>query len=211
MIHLYAVAENLTALPDVNGVEDAELERQTAAGLDLVVSEHEETPGTSEDAVLAHARVVEALLPLSDALLPARFGLQFDDDSALEQVVQDHDDELHGSLRAVRGYVELGLRVVDGQPVEPLDASSGREYLEARSAEDRLGRELHAVLSERARSATRSEPSGGRLVLNSAYLVDPGAIAEFQQLVGRLQAEHPSLTFALTGPWPPYSFAGVSG
>ena len=86
MIYLYAVAEALDGLPELRGLHAAALERRTVDGLDLVVSEHEGTAvDATEEAVLAHARVVEALIGRSAALLPARFGRGFRDQDARDQ------------------------------------------------------------------------------------------------------------------------------
>lgn len=46
------------------------------------------------------------------------------------------------------------------------------------------------------------------LVLNGTYLVDAGA-GEFSAAVAELDRAVPDIRLELTGPWPPYSFAGV--
>jgi hypothetical protein len=209
VIHVYAITAGLDGLPEVEGIGGAPPQRLSCDGFDLVVSEHDELEAT-EDAVVAHARVVEKLVPLTDALLPARFGLEFDDKLSLEEAVQKRGGKLGESLEHVRGRVELGLRVVGGEPgEEEPPPATGRAYLEARAAENRLGRELHESLAARADGATRAEQPDPRLVLSSAYLVDPDTIPAFLGAVEELKSQHPGLTFALTGPWPPYNFAGV--
>ena len=207
MIYLYAIAKGLTTVPDVQGLEGAPLDRQRFDDFDLVVSEHAAKVEPSEEAVLVHARVVEALMPLAAALLPARFGLAFADTAALEQALREKAGTLEESLERVRGRVELGVRVV-GEQSAPRDVENGREYLEARRRQVAAADELHESLAARARASARGNASGG-LVLSGAYLVDPGSIPAFREAVGELESEHPSLSFALTGPWPPYSFAGV--
>ena len=213
MIYLYAIAEGLTDLPVVGGIDGVPAERHVCEGIDAIVSEHGAPVDPTEDAVLAHAHVVEALVPLATALLPARFGLGFDDVSALEKVLRERAADLRVSLDRVRGQVELGLRVVGEQRDEAPAVSNGRAYLEARRAQvtaaDRLAVELHEALAARASAATRKGQLGGRLVLSGAYLVDPGSVRAFREAVDELESEHSALTFALTGPWPPYSFAGV--
>jgi hypothetical protein len=46
------------------------------------------------------------------------------------------------------------------------------------------------------------------MVLNWAFLVPQGAVADFQKQVEHVNARRtPSgLTFAVSGPWPPFSF-----
>ena len=207
MIYLYALADGLRQAPAVPGIDEAPLSLRRGAGFDLVISEHDAKVESSEDAVLAHARVVEAVMPLATALLPARFGLAFDDAAALEAAVEERAADLVASLDRVRGRVELGVRVVGDQD-DPRPAATGRDYLEARR--ERLAEvdELHDSLAAQSEASARGS-SGGRLVLSGAYLVDPETIPAFREAVDRLESEHPQLTFALTGPWPPYSFAGV--
>jgi hypothetical protein len=206
VIYLYAVVDELAGLPDGPGIDGASLERRRAGDFDLVVSEHAAEVEPTEEAVLAHARVVEELLPLAGAVLPARFGVGFEDGTSLERAVGDRAADLDKSLDRVRGRVEVGVRVVGDQTPPP--AETGREYLEARQRQLAAIDELHDSLAARALAATRGN-SRGQLVMSGAYLVDPDGIPEFQKAVGALQSEHPQLTFALTGPWPPYSFAEV--
>lgn len=206
MIYLYAVADELAGMPDGPGIEGAALKRRRSGDFDLLVSEHAAEVEPTEEAVLAHARVVEELLPFAGAILPARFGVAFEDDASLEQAVSDRSAELDKSLERVRGRVEVGVRVIGDQTAPP--AETGREYLEARQRQLAKIDELHESLAAQAVAATRGD-SRGRLVMSGAYLVDPEGIPQFQKTVGVLQSEHPQLTFALTGPWPPYNFAGV--
>jgi Gas vesicle synthesis protein GvpL/GvpF len=48
-----------------------------------------------------------------------------------------------------------------------------------------------------------------RMILNAAYLVDDERSGEFADAVAALAREHPAARLELTGPWPPYSFAGT--
>ena len=208
MIYVYALAHGLRQAPGIPGIDDAPLTLRRCAGFDVVTSEHDAKTESTEEAVLAHARVVEAMMPLATALLPARFGLAFDDAAGLEAAVEERAGDLEASLERVRGRVELGVRVV-GEQGEPRRASTGRDYLEARRDQLAEVDGLHDSLAARAEASTRGS-SGGRLVLSGAYLVDPERIPTFREALEQLESEHPELTFALTGPWPPYSFAAVA-
>ena len=214
MIYLYAVAEALDGLPELRGIEDAALGRRTVDGLDLVVSEHEGTAlDAREEAVLAHARVVEALIGRSAALLPARFGRGFRDEGALAEAIRDRAESLHEALAQVRGRVELGVRVLREEPApSPAPApETGRAFMEARLARqeesERLARELHEPLAALAQASTRTVAQTPRLLLSGAYLVEPGDVDTFRSRVAELEAAQPRLSFVCTGPWPPYSFA----
>src|ERR687884_1860648 len=120
VIYLYAIAEELDGLPDVRGLDGAPLARRSVGGLELVVSEHDGTEvAASEEAVLPHARVVEALVERSAALLPARFGRGFRDEAALREAIEGRAASLREALAQVRGCVEVGVRVL-----APEDATS---------------------------------------------------------------------------------------
>jgi Gas vesicle synthesis protein GvpL/GvpF len=212
VIYLYAIAEELDGLPEVLGVDGAPLVHGRAAGLDLVVSEHAGRElDASEEAVLAHAHVVEALVERSAALLPARFGRGFRDEDALREAIDGRAASLREALAQVRGCVEVGVRVLAPEPAPPPAAGSGRAYMEARLARteeaERLARELHEPLAALARAATRTVGATPRLLLSGAYLVEPGSLVAFGRRVAELETAHPELTFVSTGPWPPYSFA----
>ena len=214
MIWLYAIADGLRGLPHLDGIDGSQLTVWDCGGLDVVTTVHEAANiEPSEETVLAHARVVEALVPLSFALLPARFGVVFEDFAGMEAGLRERGRELQHSLELVRGSVELGLSVVGEEVERAPTVLTSRGHMETRLAQvvsaNRLAGDLHACLAEQARAALRDDQRYGRLVLSSAYLVEPEAIPSFQDAVGALESKHPALTFALTGPWPPYSFAGM--
>jgi hypothetical protein len=103
---------------------------------------------------------------------------------------------------------------------------SGIAYLKRRRAQLTAQREsqvaavngaraVHAQLSARAEAARLHPPqapqlSGVRLpmLLNAAYLLGKGHGASFTAAVTAEAAAYPQLRLELTGPWPPYSFAG---
>lgn len=110
----------------------------------------------------------------------------------------------------------------------PSGAVGGREYLRRRLRE-RSGREegrqraedaartLHARLSAHAEAAVLHPPqdprltgdTGGVNVLNAAYLVSREQAEGFVALVDRATGEE-GVRVELTGPWAPYSFAGIA-
>jgi Gas vesicle synthesis protein GvpL/GvpF len=117
---------------------------------------------------------------------------------------------------------------------EPVGASAGTStsggtglaYLRRRRAELAAGREsqtasvngaqaVHARLASQADAAMLRPPQSPQLtgvrlpmLLNAAYLVDAGAGTSFTAAVAGEATAHPELRIELTGPWPPYSFAG---
>lgn len=75
---------------------------------------------------------------------------------------------------------------------------------------------IHARLSGLAAEARLHPPQAPQLtgvraqmILNAAYLLDDRRSGEFADAVAALAREHPAVRLELTGPWPPYSFAGT--
>jgi Gas vesicle synthesis protein GvpL/GvpF len=212
VLYLYALSEPPTSAPEVPGLDEAPVAVERVGEIDAVVSALDRARiEPSEQAILDHARVVERLAEANAAVLPARFGRGFADAAALGSAVGDRAADLKRALDLVRGCSELALRVL--APAEGAQAAvaSGRDYMRARLDErqrtERLANELHRPLSALARAATRSVGSGSDLVFSAAYLVPREVLDEFGACVAELGADHPELTLACTGPWPPYSFA----
>jgi hypothetical protein len=211
MIHFYGVVEALEGLPEIDGVDAQPLERRRIEGLDLVLSETPLEPSeVTQDAVLAHANVVEELMARSAAVLPARFGRAFANEEELADALRAKAPQLARGLNLVRGCVEFGLRALGGVADDEPSRLSGRGYMRARLAEEkarqRLATELHEPLARLARASTRFGGASSDL-LRSAYLVSREDIAAFSEHVRSLETGHPEVTIVCTGPWPPYSFA----
>jgi hypothetical protein len=210
MLHLYAIAAEPCRLPPVAGVDGASAEQVALeGGLAAVVSRHDRAPEPGEDAILAHAAVVDALVDLNEAVLPARFADTFADDAALAHAIAARAGELHDGLERVRGCVEIGLRVQGAEP-DRAEPSSGADYLRGRLDElravERVADDADAALAPLARDSTRRVLSHPRTAVSSAYLLDRGDVAEFRRRVASLAELHPELGVVCGGPWAPYSF-----
>jgi hypothetical protein len=214
MLYLYAFSEPPTTIPSVAGIGGSPLAVERVDRVDAVISvlRGAAPVEVSEDAIRAHARVVEDVARQNAAVLPARFGRGYRDVDALREAVRARATELSDGLARVRGCLEVGLRVL----VPPHEhaagvPSSGGEYLRARLDErlrgERLADALHAPLDTMARASTCSVLATPRLLLSASYLVPHDALDAFRDAVAELQRAHPDLSLACTGPWPPYSFA----
>jgi hypothetical protein len=212
MLYLYALTEHPTVVPPTLGLEQAPLAVERLDGIEAVVGVvgHERID-PSEDAVLTHARVVDELTALNEAVLPARFGRGYPDAEALRDAVAERADALRLALDRVRGCLELGLRVLSKPSDAGSPGQSGREYmlgrLDRRRRDERLADEVHAPLAALARAETRTVAATPQLLLSAAYLVPREALERFQSTLHELESAHPELSLACTGPWPPYSFA----
>jgi hypothetical protein len=196
VIHLYAFAEELVELPELEGLDGAPISSVRVDGIDVVVSRHDRALSADRAHVLAHGRVVEALVDLSAAVLPVRFGEGADDLESLVTVVRDAAPILLRGLEHVRGCVEVGLRVSSDAAPAALGASTGTEYLRLRHRA--AGPE--AALDRELRGLARDAHPG-------AYLVPVAAVDVVKQRVRAFASAHPELSVLCTGPWAPYSFA----
>ncbi|MDN3293912.1 GvpL/GvpF family gas vesicle protein [Streptomyces ficellus] len=183
----------------------------------------------------AHDAVVAALSTVT-CPLPLRLATVCRDDSGVRRLLEEGHERFVRALQRLDGRVEWGVKVYaepgagagaeDAPPAAPGAGGSGRDYLrrrlEARRSRegdweraDALCRRLHAELSGLAEAATVHRPQDARLsgaagvnVLNAAYLVDRTRSQGFVELVEAVS--EPGVRVELTGPWAPYSFAGIA-
>jgi Gas vesicle synthesis protein GvpL/GvpF len=213
MIHVYAFAQGLGALPPVDGLDGAPLEGLAVDGVTAVFSRR--TRSTSAEALradaLTHAAVVDAVTAAATACLPARFSEPSADEDALARLVRERGPALRGRFGLVAGCVEVAVRVLAAAPAaaRPQDGVAylrHRRELERRR-EETAGR-LHRLLCSIARETRLTVAAGAREQLTAAYLVPRDRLDEVRSVVDGFGIEHPELTVVCTGPWPPYSFAG---
>jgi gas vesicle protein GvpL/GvpF len=211
---VYAVTEHPAALPPTTGIDGAALRAIRIGDIDAVVSEAQSGDAApSEQAVLAHARVVDDLVSGNDAVLPGRFSNGFGDENALRGAIGERTAKLRAALEHVRGNVEIGLRVIRPGRRDVSTSSSGRDYLSGRLADvqsaERAAEQIHTPLAAAARASTLNVLATPDLLLSAAYLIPRSEVDAFRARVQRLDDDQPELTFVCTGPWPPYSFATV--
>lgn len=215
MIALYAITDHPT--PPVPGLGDM---RVVVSGDLAAVCGPVTTGEVTVDALWQHEQIVEALMDDRD-VLPVRYGTCLPDDAAAAQALQDNRVEFAASLAAVRGAVELAVRVlpatnavsaatVVSAPMPPVESMSGTEYLRARaretSKESDASRIVHEPLAGAARAVSVARTNRAGELLRAAYLVDRDATESFAAHVNEIQTDNPQLRITCTGPWPPYSF-----
>ena len=213
MLYLYAFVPRIAPVPDVLGIGGEVLTAVPLGAVAAVVAHVDGAVEPTDENVVAHARVIDALAAELDAVLPVRFGRGFSDLDDLEAAAARHAPHLLARLDEVCGCVEIGLHVA--APFEAAEhAGSGSAYMRRRLDElaraEALSADIHAPLAERARAAKR-EPCGvgASPLLRATYLVPRRDIESFRGAVDVAQRSHADLSFACTGPWPPYSFAGL--
>jgi len=189
------------------------------------------------DRALAHQEVIEHF-SRSATVLPMKLFTLFASDERAIAHIRDRRERLDRVLDRVDGCVEWGVRVRldDARAREVLVAeaqaegpsSSGKAFLLRKKLEADASRELaarlrdemdtaYAELAAAASEAVRREPaappeSGGRLLLDAAFLVRQERGADFEAAVERCAARLAprACDITLTGPWPPYNFIAES-
>jgi hypothetical protein len=196
------------------------------------------------DRALAHEAVIEHFAA-GAAVVPMKLFTLFSSDERAVAHIREDRERLGRVLDRVDGQVEWGVRVRldDARAREALAAeaqaaageqSAGKAFLLRKKLEQDASRELagrlrdemdavFAELAEGASEAVRHEPaaspeSGGRLLLDAAFLVPRERSTDFEAIVERCarRLAPRACDVTLTGPWPPYNFiaeapSGIKG
>jgi len=187
---------------------------------------------------IAHQDVNQRLFEASEALVPLAFGTVFRDDARVQRLLTDESSRLREHMSRVSGCAEwvvalhqLGQPdVQQAPPVQELrheiEASTpGRAHLLRRqlaSLERDAARRIQSEAATRLLETLRAtavdvfqEPLPSdtveRPLLRASVLARRDAESEFMDQVDRLRERwpDPSYRLLLTGPWPPYRFAGL--
>ncbi|HZN67468.1 MAG TPA: GvpL/GvpF family gas vesicle protein [Tepidisphaeraceae bacterium] len=187
-----------------------------------------------EQKVNAHDRVVKAAM--LGAVIPCRFCTVLSDEEEVRQLLRRHAAAIRQTLDRLEGRREWGVKAVfapetvDGRDdEEKVTAAAGKSYLlhkrrqglrrseslrEAEAAAEECHRTLSVLAADAAMLPTRDrgDDTGGKLLLNGAYLVPDSDLHAFDAALDELRARHggSGLTLSRTGPWPPYNFARLS-
>ena len=185
--------------------------------------------------LLAHQRVIMQAMTRSD-VLPVSFGTVADRDQQIqEQLLRGAADDLHRALGAVRGCIELELKVLwieerlfadimaENDDIRALRDSLADQPPEATQYERiQLGERVAAAIQRKSEAeaaallealeplavATRvNENQTDMMLLNAAFLVDKSQEQAFDATVQALGAAQAGRQiFQYVGPLPPYNF-----
>lgn len=182
----------------------------------------------------AHDAVVDAVLH-ARPVMPSRLATVYLADERVHEMLQDRRRDFEVTLDRLTGRTEWGVKAFADpealtRPVAEEStgqAGRGTAYLLRRRAE-RSAKEsaqqraavdadgVHSVLMGLSVGGRRHPPQDAQLagtkdwmVLNGTYLVENTRGEEFATAVSTLERERAGLRLELTGPWPPYSFAGL--
>lgn len=184
----------------------------------------------------AHDAVVAAMLRCGPTV-PLRLATLYLDDDRIRLLLDERQEEFGATLRRVTGRSEWGVKAyADSKALaqntkeesSPTGAAGkGTAYLLRRRAELSAQQDVErraAVHAEEIHFVLLSHAVGGRrqpvtdpaltgkrawMIFNGTYLVDDERVDDFAALVTALDDERAGVALELTGPWPPYSFAGI--
>ena len=196
--------------------------RITAHGLAAAVSAVEQIAASpSVASLLAYARVVEAI-HARQAVIPLRYGSVMEDESAVVRLLEDHQHEYGALLARLLGMTEMGIRVLwpvraGVTPASP--QSPGARYLaslrnryssanvldgEEEQLADRMAGWLSSCSAGQRREVTCSSQ---RRLLSLYFLTSKTGVERFRSKARKI-CPPSGAKVLVSGPWPPYNFAG---
>ena len=223
---------DLAGLVGIDGAEVCQVAHRELAAVVSAAPPDEAALGArlerlDELAVVAEAHhSVVAAVAARTVVVPLRLGTIYRDEDRVRELLRERYEGFEALLARLAGTVEVGVKLYaqDRSPAPAAPGASGRAYLlqlsqrhrrreqewqEAAAAVERVDTALGAYALDSSRH--RPQPAqlsgaAGENVLNAAYLVPAGRLAEFGELAERLALGEPLLRIEVTGPWAPYSF-----
>lgn len=212
MIYLYAITDREAAAPATLGLVEKEVQLVKAPEAAGLYSSHQQLEIRAQaDMLWRHEQVVEAAMEAAPTL-PVRFGTTFENKATLLSLLTREGARLRRQLDAVRGCVELAVRVGLAEAGPDAAASKdGRGYLEAklvkRHRQEAIVRDALGPLRDWAVRERHAEGRSDSEMICASYLVRSDQVNRFSEQVTLVAERNPELWLSCTGPWPPYSFA----
>jgi len=212
LLYLYAIVDEEPAGALGEGIAGEPLRLFRRDSVAALVGEIEERPQSAREILERQDAVVRRLAELFGALLPARFGEAFADETDLAQRISSLEADLAASLSLVRGCVQMTLRVF-GEPATSLeteiDGGPGTRYLEARRRQRSLPEidPLREALRPLLRAERVERHAAGRLLGTAYHLVPRAQTCAYLAVLEEARQRIGMHRVAASGPWPPYAFA----
>jgi hypothetical protein len=193
-----------------------------AHGLAAAVSPVEESgPPPTVSSLLAYERVVEAIYA-RQAVIPLRYGCVMEDESAVLRLLENHRQEYGAQLARFVGMTEMGIRVLwpacAAPPPDPASSPGARYLASLRNRyhsanplggeEAELADQIAGVLSSCSTEHRREVSSSSQRRLLSLYFLTSKTGVERFRSKARKICPPSGAKILLSGPWPPYNFAG---
>jgi hypothetical protein len=196
-VRLYAVLRLLqpsrAALPP--GLSGERLRILNCGGLSAAVANSRGAIEPSAENLLEFDRSVRALADISEAILPARFGMLAPSEARLKSELADDRRNLSAALELVSGRVQMTLRLPPHEISRVPDKSGrGTKYLKARAATSPALASVRGAADDLVHAErVQSGPQGTRIY----HLIEKGDVALYRASLAKFQVR---------GPFPPYAF-----
>jgi hypothetical protein len=212
-----------------------------AGELSMVVSRHGLAKfAVSRENLIAHERVIEAIMKEYDSVLPVRFGTIAASADEVRNLLERRSGEFKNLLDAMDHKIELGVKamwkdlktIYKELAVEDKDIK--RAQGEIRNAKGKrnlgadieLGRLVEGALAKKkekeregvaqtlrriASDCKLTKTSGEAMFMNASFLVQKGREKEFDNIMEDLTDRHRSrIQFLYAGPLPVFNFVNVA-
>jgi hypothetical protein len=225
ILYLYALVDGEPSgslgAPLGEGIAGEPLHLLPRGGVAAVAGALPARPNPDRETLERQDAVVRRLAERFGAILPARFGEAFVDETALAGRLDPRELEIAAALALVRGCVQMTLRVF-GEPEPALEVESaggpGTRHLAARRRQREWAHSLPEIDPLRAAlqpllRAERIERHGGApgpLVGTAYHLIPRAQAAAYLETLEAARGRIGGRRVAVTGPWPPYAFAPES-
>ncbi|HEY6361346.1 MAG TPA: GvpL/GvpF family gas vesicle protein [Vicinamibacterales bacterium] len=210
------------------GIGGERLSAITVGRVAAIAGELARPPRPSETALRGYDRVLRSLSERLPAVIPVRFGTCVADLDELTMILRARQETFRSSLRAVRGRVQMTVRVVPGSGIRdpgseersptadrgsrvpgPGSHVTGVAYMRARATA--LGREREIPGFDPVRQAVRRWVRDERVerrgrVASVYHLVPRGSAQAYRRALER-SAPATGIRVMVSGPWPPYAFS----
>lgn len=218
VLYLYALVDGEPSGPLGEGLAGEPLRLLPRGGVSAVAGDLAERPRPDSEILERQDAVVRRLAERFGAILPARFGEAFADESALAARLDPREREIATALALVRGCVQMTLRVF-GEPEpapEPEIAAGGpgARHLAVRRRQREWARSLPEIepLREALQPLLRAErierhAAPGPLVGTAYHLIQRAQAGAYLDTLEAARGKIGGRRVAATGPWPPYAFA----
>lgn len=208
--------------------------------LSMMVSSHPLTRViVSRDHMIAHEKVIEAVMKEFDGVLPVRFGTIAENADEIRRLLDRRHREFQDLLRYVERRIELGVKGVwrnmdaifaelvrDNPALEKARKAAARQPgARGLAARREVGMLVEKALLEKKDQEAKkiadhfrktfvdvksNKTGGDDMFVNAAFLVERGREKEFDNLMERLVERHAQRAFfKYVGPLPVFNFVNI--
>lgn len=220
MICLCAIIESTDRVAglELKGLDHQMMEYLSCGNVAAAFTRHIVAPTAVAENVVQYEQAIERLMT-HVTLLPVRFGTCFNSEERAQDVLNQSGARLAEGLEAVRGKVEMGVRILNPEQTTRSSGTSfvrGTDYMRARLAERRQGDEREQQHLRIAQEILRPSMQHWHNYLQSAvrngiasfsFLIPKNDVEAFRSTIRAAMTIDSELRLLCTGPWPAYHFS----